>query len=195
MENTIICKEENENPLYYFKIIERNNKIRNIINECKTDNIDDIIESERENVILYLKNRGSIFMNKDSGYLSYKRGNLELTTDNYNNIYECYFEIREILNNVYKSEVIKKHFGSNIDKYYCKEHNIHNHLCSDSYHVDVYYTIDYFSNYRNNGYVINHKRYLKSKIEDYIKGSIHYEFKNKRLNKRIDTFNINKLFF
>ena len=102
MENTIICKKKNENPLYYFKIIKRNNKIRNIINECKTDNVDDIIESERENVILYLKNRGSIFMNKDSGYLSYKRGNIELTTDNYDHIYECYFEIREILNNVYK---------------------------------------------------------------------------------------------
>ena len=57
MENTIICKEENENPLYYFEVIKRNNKIRNIINECKTDNIDDIIESERENVILHLKNR------------------------------------------------------------------------------------------------------------------------------------------
>ena len=195
MENTIICKEKNENPLYYFEIIKRNNKIRSIINKCKSDNIDDIIESERENVILYLKNRGSIFMNKDSGYLSYKRGNIVLTTDNYDHIYKCYFEIREILNNVYKSEVIKKHFGSNIDKYYCKEHKIHNHDCIESYNVNAYYTIDCFSNYGNNGYVINHIRYLKSRDENYIKGSTYYEFKNKLLNNRIDTFNINKLFF
>ena len=44
MENTISYKMPffEKNPAYFFEVIRTNNRIRDIINDCKTDNIDDI---------------------------------------------------------------------------------------------------------------------------------------------------------
>ena len=170
-----------KNPSYFFEIIRKNNRIRNVINDCKTDNVDDIQdEKERDDVILYLKNRGCIFINKHSGYLKYKRGNIfskklkdfkeynkEINTDNYESFENCYAKIKWILNAVKFSEMVyKKHFGINkIDEYYCKEHNIHNHKCIDinDYQYDTFkdkhYEIDYFSNITYNCSVTKYNKY------------------------------------
>ena len=60
--------------LFFFEIIRTNNRIRNVINDCKTDNVDDIQdEEERDNEISYLENRGCISMNRYSGYLKYTK--------------------------------------------------------------------------------------------------------------------------
>ena len=50
-------------PFLFLEIIKRNNRIRNVINDCKTDNVNDIQdENERDDAISYLKNRGCIFL-------------------------------------------------------------------------------------------------------------------------------------
>ena len=125
-------------PSYFFEISRTNNRIRNVIDDCVTNNINDIPESERENVILYLKNRGDIILNKYTGYLIYRRGNIfsknlknlkecniELSTVNYDPIYKGYDVINEILNEMLFAEIYNnKCFGINrIDEMFCKEHN------------------------------------------------------------------------
>ena len=94
-----------KNPSYFFEIIRTNNRIRNIINDCETDNIDDIQdEKKRDDVKSYLENRGCISMNRYSGYLKYTRNDfynsknsmvvkkcdIELSTDNKRNRVEIY---------------------------------------------------------------------------------------------------------
>ena len=61
-------------PSYFFEIVRTNNKIRNVINDCETGNVDDIQdEKERDDAISYIQNRGCISMNIYSGYLKYTR--------------------------------------------------------------------------------------------------------------------------
>ena len=60
-------------PFLFFEIIRTNNRIRNIISDCKTGNVDIQDEKERDDAISYLENRGCISINSYSGYMKYTR--------------------------------------------------------------------------------------------------------------------------
>ena len=125
-----------KNLSYFFEIIRTNNRIRNIINDCETDNIDDIQnEEERDNVKSYLKNRGCISINRYSGYLKYTRNDfynsknsmvvkkcdIELSPDNKRNVFES---IKRLLHKTLQSEIIRQ--SCKYSEYCCKEHTIYN---------------------------------------------------------------------
>ena len=120
---------------YFFEIIKTNNKIRNLINEY--DNENDIPESERENVMLYLNNRGDIFMNKITGYFRYRRGdiykyngiikscNINLSNDNPKDMKEIYlvFNISLNINIQYNKQVDDNNDDYSIEHYDNDEYN------------------------------------------------------------------------
>ena len=203
MENTISFNMPffEKNPAYFFKAIRTNNKIRDIINNCKSDNIDDIQdEKERDDVKSYLKNRGCISMNKFSGYMKYTRN------DYYNSknsmvVKKCDVEISlekgmivfglidYILDKTLKSEI--RTCSCKNDGYYCKEHKIHNHDCidiNDFYFDDYYnntsienefYKISHIDNKVYNQYAENYNKFYRSLDKDNMKieSTVYYIFK------------------
>ena len=203
MENTISFNMPffEKNPAYFFKAIRTNNRIRDIINNCKCDNIDDIQdEKDRDDVRSYLENRGCIFINKYSGYMKYirndyynsknstvvKKGNVKLSPDKGMNVFEF---INFLLNKTLISEV--RTCSCKNDGYYCEEHKIHNHNCiniNDYYFDDYYnnthmengfYSIHYLNNKTYNHYVGNYNKFYNSlnKDEMNIEDTTYYIFK------------------
>ena len=152
-----------KNPSYCFEIIRTNNRIRNVINDCETDNIDDIQdEKERDDVISYLENRGCISMNRYSGYLKYTRNDyynsknsmvvkkydIELSPDKF----FIFDYIKSLLDKTLISEM--RTCSCKNDGYYCKKHKIHNHNCIN---INDYYFDDYYNNtHMENGFYSIH---------------------------------------
>jgi len=201
MENTISFNMPffEKNPAYFFKAIRINNRIRDIINNCKTDNIDDIQdEKERDDVRSYLENRGCISMNSYSGYLKYTRNDyynsknsmvvkkcdIELSPDKF----FIFDYIKSLLDKTLKSEV-RTCFCKN-DGYYCEEHKIHNHDCInindyyfDDYHYNSHienglYTIGYLDNEVYNNFARGYNKYYSKNIYKLtIQDTVYYIFK------------------